>query len=73
MAQKNEHRVTQTVRASISFSASDYADLESIAAAKRVSVAWVVRDAVEQYLAHQTPLFRRPTSGDRDGGEASLT
>jgi predicted transcriptional regulator len=46
-----------TVRASVSFSNDQYADLERIAANKKVSVAWVVRDAIDQYLAAQYPLL----------------
>lgn len=46
-------------RASVTFPADLYAELERIAGEKRVSVAWVVRDAVEQYVEAQYPLFRR--------------
>jgi len=49
----------RTIRASISFPDSQYAALRAIARQKRVSVAWVVRDAVEQYFAAQAPLFPR--------------
>ena len=44
-------------RASVSFPTSLYAEVERIADEKRVSVAWVVRDAVEKYVAEQYPLF----------------
>jgi metal-responsive CopG/Arc/MetJ family transcriptional regulator len=54
-----------TVRASVSFPAELYAELERIAADKNVSVAWVVRDATEKYLDEQYPLFRRQTEGAR--------
>lgn len=47
-------------RASVSFPAEDYAELESIAKNRRVSLAWVVRDAVSRYLAQQRPLFTPP-------------
>jgi metal-responsive CopG/Arc/MetJ family transcriptional regulator len=47
-------------RASVSFPASLYAEVERIAEEKKVSVAWVVRDAVEKYVAEQHPLFPRP-------------
>lgn len=40
----------RTVRASISFPADVYAELERLADEKKVSLAWVVRDAVEQYV-----------------------
>lgn len=39
-----------TIRASISFPADLYAALEADAKRKKVSLAWVVRDAAEQYL-----------------------
>jgi metal-responsive CopG/Arc/MetJ family transcriptional regulator len=47
----------KTTRASISFPSSVYEELTRIAAAKKVSVAWVVRDAAERYIAEQWPLF----------------
>ncbi len=47
-----------TVRATISFPQELYATLEEIARQKKVSLAWVVRDAAEHYLAEKWPLFR---------------
>ena len=38
-------------RLSISISTEDKTALERIAEAKKVSLAWVIRDAVSQYLA----------------------
>lgn len=46
-----------SVRATITFPAELYATLEQIAREKKVSLAWVVRDAAEQYLADKWPLF----------------
>lgn len=46
-----------TVRATISFPHELYVTLEEIAKRKKVSLAWVVRDAAEQYLAQKWPLF----------------
>lgn len=46
------------VRASISFPPSVYENLEIIAREKKVSLAWVVREAVDRYLADRWPLFR---------------
>ncbi len=40
----------KTVRASISFPANVYAELERIAEANKVSLAWVVRQAAERYV-----------------------
>lgn len=39
----------KNVRASVSFPCDLYRTLESIAKEKKVSVAWVVRDASEKY------------------------
>jgi Ribbon-helix-helix protein, copG family len=39
------------VRASISFPPSLYGDLAELAKQKKVSLAWVVRDAAEKYVA----------------------
>lgn len=54
-----------TIRASVTFPAELYAELERIAADKKVSIAWVIRDATEKYLDEQYPLFRRQTGGAR--------
>ena len=40
-------------RLSVSFSHKIYDSLEEIAASKKVSIAWVVRDAVEIYTKNQ--------------------
>jgi predicted DNA-binding ribbon-helix-helix protein len=39
-----------TARTSITFAQNTYKSLEKIANLKRVSIAWVVREAVESYL-----------------------
>lgn len=57
-------RTARTTRASVSFPSEVYAELERIAAAKKVSVAWVVRDAAERYVAEQWPLLEQRL-GDR--------
>jgi hypothetical protein len=59
---KGERRSTKNrspslVRASINFPPDLYETLEEIAQQKKVSLAWVVRDAAEQYLAGKWPLF----------------
>jgi predicted DNA-binding protein len=46
------------VRASISFPQETYQTLEGIARQKKVSLAWVVRDAVDQYISDKWPLFK---------------
>jgi predicted DNA-binding protein len=44
-------------RASITFPPNLYENLESLAKRKKVSVAWIVRDAAEKYVADEWPLF----------------
>ena len=46
-----------SVRATISFPSELYKTLEGIAREKKVSLAWVVREAGEQYVADKWPLF----------------
>ncbi len=46
-------------RASVSFPPELYAMLEQIAREKKVSVAWVVREAAETYVSGQWPLLAR--------------
>jgi hypothetical protein len=50
----------ECTRASVSFPADVYAELERIAVAKKVSVAWVVREAAERYVVDQWPLLAKP-------------
>ena len=47
----------KTVRVSVSFPIDLYETLERIAKDKKVSVAWVVRDASEKYVNEQWPLL----------------
>lgn len=54
----------EVTRASVSFPAGIYAELERIAATKKVSVAWVVREAAERYVAGEAAPSTA-TSGDR--------
>ena len=62
LAKKNRSRdeasEEATTRASISFPTALYCTLEEIAREKKVSLAWVVRDAAEQYVAARWPLFK---------------
>ena len=46
-------------RASVSFPAELYATLERIAHEKKVSVAWIVREAAEKYVGDQWPLLEQ--------------
>ena len=65
IARTEQQRTDGSVRVSISFDAADYAEIKDIARYKRVSAAWVVRDAVTSYLSERAPLFAR----DRRGNE----
>lgn len=49
------------IRASISFPPEMYETLEVIAKEKKVSLAWVVREAAERYIAEKWPLFSKRT------------
>lgn len=55
-------------RTSVSLPAGDYAELERVARQQRVSVAWVIRDAVTRYLTDRNPLFR-PAESTRGNEE----
>ncbi|MBE0626431.1 MAG: ribbon-helix-helix protein, CopG family [Burkholderiales bacterium] len=44
------------LRASVSFPPEIYRTLEQIAKQKKVSLAWVVRDAAERYVAEQRQM-----------------
>ena len=46
-----------SVRATISFPSELYKTLDDFARQKKVSLAWIVREAAEQYIADKWPLF----------------
>ena len=52
-------KAAASVRASISFPPDVYRLLEQIAKKKKVSLAWVVRDAVEQYVTEHKELLEQ--------------
>lgn len=52
-----------TVRASSSYPRDLYRMLEEIAKEKKVSVAWVMRDAAEKYVNERWPLFNVSKGG----------
>lgn len=58
MAKKPEDAV-KSVRSTVSIPADQYEELQRIADKKRVSIAWVIRDAIEHYLAAESPLFQK--------------
>jgi metal-responsive CopG/Arc/MetJ family transcriptional regulator len=53
---------TPAVRASISFPPDLYEMLEKLAKQKKVSLAWVVRDAAEKYVGDSTAARREETA-----------
>lgn len=57
-----KHTAKDFVRASISFPTEIYQNLREIAEEKKVSLAWVVRDAAERYVANGS----RPKADKRD-------
>ena len=50
-------RVEGPLRASVTFPPELYQTLQDLAKRKKVSVAWLVRDAAEKYVAEMWPLF----------------
>ena len=61
-AAKKKDSSKASVRTSISFPSDMYETLESVAKEKKVSLAWVVREAAEQYIGSKLPLlFKRKT------------
>jgi predicted DNA-binding protein len=60
MVAKLGHKPTEkprAARASASLPPEIYSTLQEIAKQKKVSVAWVIRDAAERYIAEQWPLL----------------
>lgn len=53
----------QSPRLSVTLPSETYASLERIAKKKKVSLAWVVRDATEKYVSDELPLFREARNG----------
>ena len=59
-----DRKAAAPIRVSVSFAAADYAEIKDIARTKRVSAAWVVRDAVASYLDARAPLLTRDRRGN---------
>lgn len=51
----------KSVRTSVSIPSDLHDILARLAKDKKVSVAWVIRDAAEKYVGEQWPLFNRQT------------
>lgn len=52
----------RSARTTTSLPPEVYATLQDIAYQKKVSVAWVIREATEKYIADQWPLFSQDKS-----------
>ncbi len=63
--QRSETPAEASVRATISFPSDMYQTLEGIARQKKVSLAWVVREAVDQYVTDKWPLFGKNQFGEK--------
>ena len=50
---------SKSVRTSVSLPRELHKTLAQMAKAKKVSVAWVIRDAAEKYVGDQWPLFSK--------------
>lgn len=50
---------TKALRQSVTFPPEIYAELERLSKDKKVSIAWVVREAAAKYIADQYPLFEQ--------------
>lgn len=60
-ASNERARNDQALRTSVSFPPELYRLLEQIASQKKVSLAWVIREASEKYVAEQWPLLPKIT------------
>lgn len=56
MKQQKSHK---SVRTSVSLSPELHDTLERMAKGKKVSVAWLIRDAAEKYVGEQWPLLQQ--------------
>lgn len=61
-ARATKARKSSAARASVSFPPKLYSALEAIAKQKKVSLAWVVREATERYVETQWPLLWKKQS-----------
>ncbi len=53
-----------SARLTISLPAGDYGELRALAAYMRVSLAWLVRDAIRRYLRSDAKIIRERWEGD---------
>ncbi len=58
MTKKSVEAETKTVRTSVTLDVEDHDELQKMATRRKVSLAWMVRHAVERFLRAENPLFR---------------
>ena len=58
-AEKEQPVELKLMRASASVPSDLYATLQALARKKKVSVAWIIRDALDRYVSEQWPLLTR--------------
>ena len=56
---QKQQETHKSVRTSVSLSPELHGTLERMAKEKKVSVAWVIRDAAEKYVGEQWPLLQQ--------------
>jgi predicted DNA-binding ribbon-helix-helix protein len=56
---KGTNGASKSVRTSVTLPREVYETLGQLAKSKRVTVAWVIRDAAEKYVGNEWPLFRQ--------------
>ena len=61
---RGKGRKSSTPRISVTLPPEIHQTLEQIAREKKVSLAWVVRDAAEKYIADRWPLFNQERRGN---------
>ena len=52
---------------SVTLPPDHYREMQQVAAKKKVSMAWVIRDAVDRYLAEQNAPISGPEAGCASG------
>lgn len=58
-ARPKTHKKGKMPRTSVSFPPEVQEELNRLAAKRKVSVAWIVREAVDRYLESENPLFHQ--------------
>ena len=56
---KTTRGADKSVRTSVTLPRDVYETMAQLAKSKKVTVAWVIRDAAEKYVGNEWPLFRQ--------------